>query len=118
MPQFHVLRETPDDSGNWVATGEVLTEHSRDQALDQAATLSASGGRFAIYEYNSMRIAPPEAAVKVGDLVTDGQEHTATIAGDHPAETAIQDPIPEPELVPEHEAAPEPAQGASEHPAT
>lgn len=121
MSQFHVLQETPDGSGNWTATGEVLGEHSRDDALDRVAVLSASGGRFAIYEYNAMRIAPPEAATKVGDLVADGQEHMATIAGDHPAETAEHDAVPEAvptsDAQPEHEPAPEPAQDAAEHPA-
>lgn len=120
MSQYHVLRETPDDSGNWVEIEVLSDDTTRDQAFDHAAALSASGGRFAIYEYNSLRMAQPEVATKVGDLITDGQEHTAAIEGDHPAapteREAVLEPIPEPEPRPAHEAAPEPGQDASEHP--
>lgn len=93
MPQYHLLRETPDDSGNWIATGEVLSEHSRDDAMDHAATLSAAGGRFAIYEYNSLRVTPTEAT---------------------PEPVVAEEPMPEPQSIPE--PAPEPSQDAAEHP--
>lgn len=99
MPQFHVLRETPDGSGNWSATGEVLDGVPRDQALDHAATLSTGGGRFAIYEYNSLRMTPPEAMpTGAAEAVTEHEPETVT--------------EPQPAIEP----APEPAQDTAEHP--
>jgi hypothetical protein len=52
--EFHLLRETPDNSGTFVATGDKV-DGTPEEAVAQCAALAAKGGRFAVYVYESIR---------------------------------------------------------------
>ncbi len=55
MTQYHVVRETPDNSGHFVATGEVLDAHSAEEAVAHVVAQSTKGGRFGVWVYEPVR---------------------------------------------------------------
>jgi hypothetical protein len=54
MPTFNLLRETPDNSGNFKPTGETI-EGSVHDAVERCVALAAKGGRYGMYVYESLR---------------------------------------------------------------
>lgn len=82
--QFHVLRETPENSGSFVATGEVL-DVPADVAVDAVLNRQVTeGGRHAIFPYDSIRRERPAAPARVSvpdvtvdPVLTSDDPHTA-----------------------------------------
>ncbi len=59
---FHVLRETPENSGTYTATGEVLDTSVEDASNHVLDAQAAQGGRWAVAPYEPIRRAPDVAA--------------------------------------------------------
>lgn len=58
MPDYHLLREEPENSGTYVATGEVL-HGSLEQAAEESVMRTQGGhGRHAIYVYDAINRLP------------------------------------------------------------
>jgi hypothetical protein len=61
MPTFHLLRETPDNSGTFTATGESI-EGSVHEAVERCVALAAKGGRYGMHVYEALRHSDAMAA--------------------------------------------------------
>lgn len=92
---FYLLRETPVNSGCFV-----MAEHppfgTADFAMDNAADLSAGGGRFAIYPYDPVRRTAPAAPAPVA--VVDPAAAVAAL--DAPPAPAVEPASSPPEATP------------------
>lgn len=55
--QYFILRETPDNSGTYTATGQEH-EGSAEGAIELAAELAQKGGRYAVQVYDPIRAIP------------------------------------------------------------
>src|ERR1700710_2193799 len=55
MPIFHLLREDPEDSGQYSSVEEEYS-CSADEAVRIAVTRGAAGGRYAIWPYEALSV--------------------------------------------------------------
>jgi hypothetical protein len=77
MPTFNLLRETPDNSGNFKPTGETI-EGSVHDAVERCVALAAKGGRYGMHVYEALRHSDAMAA-----------DQAETQAGTQPVAAAI-----------------------------
>ncbi len=89
MTQYHVVRETPDNSGHFIATGEVLDAHSADEAVAHVVAQSTKGGRFGVWVYEPVRV--PDAPLQPDRA---GPPRPATVAAPVTAAPAAVAPKP------------------------
>ena len=54
MEQYHILRETPDNSGTFTATGEVIDTHESDAKARCRELTQEDGGRYGFWYYDSV----------------------------------------------------------------
>lgn len=85
--QFHILRETPDNSGCYVATGETH-DGPADAAAQRCVELSSAGGRYALHVYESLRF---EGAVSA-PAVEPAEAAEPAAAAEHDDEPAAEPP--------------------------
>lgn len=78
--EYHVLKETPDNSGNFIDTGMVVGFGKADLAAEAVANMSAGGGRFAIYPYDPMKRVVAPAAEAPAPVVEPAQPEVAETA--------------------------------------
>ncbi len=85
MPEYHLLRETPENSGKYSATGEVL-RGSLQEAADEAVRRCQAGTRTAIFVYEALnkRVIAPEP----GRASAEASEPAAEVHAHPPAHPA------------------------------
>jgi hypothetical protein len=93
MPEYCLLRETPDGSGSYVDTGERLEGDATEILAACGSRIAQSGSRHAVFPYEPLRpvqqAAPPTApAPSVAQAEPPEQARVAVPQQPEPAQVA------------------------------